>query len=95
MGIIEAQIKLLVKKNQTEYQETKVFATISPVGRDEFAEAGQKGYKASFQAEVWVFEYNGQTEIELDGKRSTIYRTYGPKPNGKIELYAGERTGKA
>ncbi|MCH5340060.1 MAG: hypothetical protein J1E01_01205 [Acetatifactor sp.] len=86
---------MLIKKNQTEYLETKIFATISPVGRDEFAAAGQGGLKASFQAEVWEFEYDRQTEIELNGKRYAIYRTYGPKPNGKIELYAGERAGKA
>lgn len=95
MVIIEAQIKLLVKKNQTEYLEKKVFAKISPVGRDEFAAAGQGGYKATLQAEIWGFEYNGQTEIEANGKRFVIYRTYGPKVNGKIELYAGERVGKA
>lgn len=94
MVIIEAQIKLLIKKNQKEYLESKVFAKISPVGRDEFAAAGQDGFKASFQAEVWGFEYDGQTEIEIDGKRLAIYRTYGPKANGKIELYAGERVGK-
>ena len=94
MVIIEAQVKLLIKKNQTEYLETKVFATISPVGRDEFATAGQGGFKASFQAEVWGFEYNGQTDIEVDGKRFVIYRNYGPKANGKTELYAGERVGK-
>lgn len=94
MVIIEAQIKLLIKKNQKEYLESKVFAKISPTGRDEFAAAGQGGFKASFQAEVWGFEYDGQTEIEIDGKRLVIYRTYGPKANGKIELYAGERVGK-
>lgn len=95
MVTIEAQVKLLIKKNQTEYLETTVFAKISPVGRDEFSAAGQGGFKASFQAEVWEFEYGGQTEIEVDGKRMVIYRTYGPKANGKIELYAGERIGKA
>lgn len=94
MVIIDALIKLLTKKNQKEYLESPVFAKISPVGRDEFATAGQGGFKASFQAEVWGFEYDGQTEIEFDGKRLVIYRTYGPKANGKIELYAGERVGK-
>lgn len=94
MVIIDAQVKLLIKKNQAKYLETEVFAAISPVGRDEFAAAGQGGFKASFQAEVWGFEYDGQTEIEVDQKRYAIYRTYGPKANGKIELYAGERIGK-
>lgn len=74
--------------------ETDVIAKINPVGRDEFATAGQLGYKATFQLEVWEFEYSRQTEVSIDGKRYAIYRTYGPKKNGKIELYAAERVGK-
>ena len=35
------------------------------------------------------------TEIMVNGKKLAIYRTYGPKNNGKIELYAGERVGKS
>lgn len=87
-------VKLLVKKNQTEYLETQIFGEIKPVGRDEFAAAGQKDYKASLMAEVWGFEYENQTEMIVDGKKLSIYRTYGPKENGKIELYAGEKVGK-
>ena len=94
MGIIEKPIKLLIKKNQTEYQETEVIASIKPVGRDEFAAAGQLGYKATSQLEVWGFEYDGQTEVSIDGKRYAVYRTYGPKTNGKTELYIAERVGK-
>lgn len=45
--------------------------------------------------EVWGFEYEGQTEIMVDGRKMAIYRTYGPKSNGKVELYAGERIGKS
>lgn len=95
MVIIEQSIKLLIKKNQTEYEETDVFATINPVGRDEFAAAGQLGFKATFQLEVWGFEYTGQTEISINRKRYAVYRTYGPKKNGKIELYVAERLGKS
>ena len=69
-------------------------ATINPVGRDEFAAAGQLGYKATSQLEVWGFEYDGQTEVSIDGKRYAVYRTYGPKTNGKTELYIAERVGK-
>lgn len=94
MATIEALIKLLAKKNQTEYEETEVVAKINPVGRDEFAAAGQKGHKAEFMLEVWAFEYSGQKEAMVNGERYAIYRTYGPKPNGKTELYAAERAGK-
>lgn len=92
---IEAIVTLLVKKNQTEYLEKEVFAEINPVGRDEFTAAGQKDYKASMMIEVWGFEYEGQTEVMVDGRKMAIYRTYGPKNTGKVELYAGERIGKS
>jgi hypothetical protein len=44
--------------------------------------------------EIWGFEYNGETEIQVNGRNYVVYRTYGPKSSGKIELYAGERVGK-
>ena len=94
MATIEAEVKLLTKKNQKEYLEKVVFGEINPVGSDEFTAAGQTDYKASAMVEVWGFEYENQTEIEIEGKKMTIYRTYGPKGNGKIELYAGERVGR-
>lgn len=87
-------IDLLVKKNQTEYEKTQIIAEVNPVGRDEFTAAGQNGYKASFMLEVWEFEYMGQTEVLMDEKKYAVYRTYGPKDSGKIELYVAERVGK-
>ena len=94
MVTIEAQVTLIIKKNKTEDIETKVFGEIGPVGRDEFAAAGQKGFKAEMMIKVWDFEYSNQEEIIVDGKRMAIYRTYGPRTDGKMELYAGERVGK-
>ena len=94
MAIIEASVTLVIKKNQTENKETKAFADIAPVGRAEFAAAGQRGFKAAHKAEVWGFEYNNEPEIVINGQKYTIYRTYGPKANGKIELYAAERVGR-
>ena len=95
MATIEAEVKLLTKKNQKEYLEKVVFGELNPVGRDEFTAAGQRDYKASVMVEVWGFEYEGQTEVMVDGRKMAIYRTYGPKSNGKVELYAGERIGKS
>ncbi len=87
-------IKLLVKKNQSEYKVTEVAAELNPVGRDEFTAAGVNGYKATNMLEIWGFEYNNETEVEVNGKRYAVYRTYGPKSNGKVELYIAERIGK-
>ena len=49
--------------------------------------------KARYKFTVWENEYNDEQEIEYQNRRLTIYRTYGPRTDGKIELYAGERSG--
>ncbi len=74
--------------------KTDVFATVSSTGRDEFVAAGERGFKASNKFEVWANEYANQPECIYNGKRLTIYRTYGPRPDDKIELYTAERVGR-
>lgn len=72
---------------------TEVYAKVRPVGRDEVMEAAQHGLKSKYCMEVWENEYKNENEVEYNGKRLTVYRTYGPKPNGKIEVYVAERSG--
>lgn len=72
-----------------------VIASVEPIGRDEFSAAGQNGMKARYKFVVWTNEYHEEQEIEFQKRRLTIYRTYGPKADGKTELYAGERAGNA
>lgn len=93
---IDAYITL-VEPGETKAEDVKngVIATVEPVGRDEFTAAGQKGMKARYKFTVWENEYNDEQEIEYQNHGLTIYRTYGPRTDGKIELYAGERTGNA
>lgn len=90
----ECQI-ILIHPGETpgDDEKTGVFAEVNPVGRDEFQSAGVNGYKAQHQFVVWAAEYDGQPEAVFNGKRLTIYRTYGPRPDGKTELYAAERIG--
>ena len=49
--------------------------------------------KARHKFDVWANEYNDEQEVEFNGRRLAVYRSYGPKTDGKIELYAGERAG--
>ena len=92
--MVEAFIQLIHTGDKAEDdQKTGVFAKVYPVGRDEFREAGVKGYKAENQFVIWANEYDEQPEVEYNGKRLSIYRTYGPRSDGKIELYAAERVG--
>lgn len=73
--------------------ETKVFAKVNPIGRDEYAAAGEKGMKARYMFEVYMSEYNDQSVVVFGEDRLTVYRTYGPKDDDKIEVYAGQRVG--
>lgn len=73
--------------------KTDVYASIEPVGRDEFQTAGVKGMKAENKLNVWSSEYDGQPEVKIGSELFSIYRTFGPKPNGKTELYTAERVG--
>ena len=75
----------------TDLKES-VFAQIESTGRDEFVAAGQKGYKSTRKFTVWSSEYDDQPEVEYNGKRLSIYRTY-DRSDDKTELYAAERVG--
>lgn len=92
--LIDAYITL-IEPGETKEEDVKngVIATVEPIGRDEFVAAGQKNMKARHKFDVWENEYKDEQEVEYNGRRLTIYRTYGPRPDGKIELYAGERAG--
>ena len=92
--MFEVQIELVHPGDTPQDDEkTAVFAEVKPVGRDEFQAAGVNGYKAENQYTIWADEYDEQPELNAGGKRLTIYRTYGPRPDGKMELYAAERVG--
>lgn len=92
--MVECQITLIHPGEKPEDDEkTVVFAEMNPVGRDEFQSAGVNGYKAQKQFVIWAEEYDEQPELQHGNKRLTIYRTYGARPDGKIELYAAERVG--
>lgn len=86
-------ILVSVGSSADEDIKTAVFAEVAPVGRDEYEAAGQAGLKARYKFEVWAAEYDGQEEVEFDGERLSIYRTYGARSDDKIELYAAQRAG--
>lgn len=86
-------ILVSVGSSADEDVRTAVFAEVDPVGRDEYEAAGQQGMKAEYKFTVWAAEYDGQEEVEYNGRRLSIYRTYGARSDDKIELYAAERAG--
>ena len=73
-------------------EKTDVIATVSSITQSEFMSAGQIGLKPDLRFEIWAFEYAGETFLEMDGVRYSIYRTYA-RPDGRTELYTERRVG--
>lgn len=89
-----AEITLICRINATEEKRTKVLAEIESITQKEYSAAGEKGVKPAHKIVMWRYEYNNETELELDGQRLTIYRTYNKTTEDRIELYAEKRLGK-
>lgn len=65
---------------------TEVMARIESVSRSEFFEAGRNGLKPEYKFTMFLYDYSGQTEIEYNDTRYTVYRTY-MGSSDTIELY--------
>lgn len=76
----------------TEEHKKDVFAFVFSVGRSEFFNAGQHGLKPAAVYAVRSTEYGGQNEIESNGERLSVYRTY-ERADGRTELYTSRRKG--
>lgn len=72
----------------------ELFATMKSAGRSEFAAAGTRGNKAGRVFVVFAAEFSGQEQLEFEGERLSIYRTFNVPNSDKIELYTEERAGK-
>ena len=84
----------LIHPGDTKDQDeiTQVYAERYSTGQNEFAAAGQAGFKSSVKFRIWTSEYDEQPELIHNNKRLTIYRTF-ERDDGKTELYAAERVG--
>ena len=70
---------------------TEIFVRIDSVGRTEFYKAGQSGLSPEYVFITPVINYSGEREIEYDGTRYDIYRTYSPSDSDEIELYVHKK----
>ena len=69
-----------------------VFCELQSVSMSEWFEAGRNGIKPEYRLTMSQFDYDGQTEVIIFGKRYGIYRTYIYK-NDNIELYVEQKAG--
>lgn len=72
--------------------EREVFCSVDYVGRADFYQAAQAGLDLSLVFITHPSNYAGEKEIEYEGKRYAVTRTY-QKDLETMELYAGEKVG--
>lgn len=73
------------------YVKRKVFCRIRSIGGREFFEAGRNGLNPEFVIDLFYGNYNGEREVELDGKTYSIYRNY--RTGDYMELYVQRKGG--
>ena len=72
--------------------KTEIMALYESVSQSEFYKAGEAGLKPEFRLTTAIIDYNGEKEVELDGKKYGIYRTY-EVDKDYIELYCERKGG--
>lgn len=75
-----------------EKTSKSAYCQVSSISRAEWHDAGRNGIRPEFIFVMFAPEYNGELELEYNGKAYSIYRTYQRKDD-KIELYAEARGG--
>lgn len=77
------------------YEETKneVWADVLSPTRAEVTSTGVKGLKPSYTVKVHRSDYAGQTVVEVNGARLTVYRTF--TVGEDVELYVHDARGEA
>lgn len=72
--------------------EREVFAQVHSVTRQEFFDGGRNGLNPSYEFTMFSGDYEGETIIEYDSSRYSVYRTY-LADNDYIELYVERKGG--
>lgn len=93
--ILKKKTKMTTDKygNPVEkYEDTELLCNIKSIDRNQFFNAGMKGYKLAYAVSINEFEYEDEEKAELKGKSYEIIRTY-LLGDGLIELTLGEKIG--
>lgn len=72
--------------NPATEQSRSVFCNKKSVGYSEFYKASQAGYKAELKIDLHTQDYEGETLVEIEGKRYKVLRTYDSKGGEFTEL---------
>ena len=91
--LIGKTITLNEHKQEIEVDtRTEILAQKESVSASEFYRGGGAGLKPEFRLTTAIIDYNGEREVELEGKKYGIYRTY-EVDKDYIELYCERKGG--
>jgi len=71
---------------------SEIMARKESVSAAEFYRGGEAGLRPEFRLTTAIIDYNGEREVELDGVKYGIYRTY-EVDKDYIELYCERKGG--
>lgn len=72
---------------------TEIFATVKSVSRREWMDAGRNGLNPELVLTTAAINYSGEKEVEYEGVRYAVYRTYNPPDSDEIEVYLQRKAG--
>lgn len=91
--LIGKTITMNARKQEVETDtRTEIMALYESVSQSEFYKGGEAGLKPEFRLTTAIIDYSGEKEVELDGKRYGIYRTF-EVDKDYIELYCERKGG--
>ena len=88
-AVIQTDTYGVQKRTETKKE---VFGQINSVTASEFFEGGRNGLTPELRFSVFLYDYSGETVVEYDGKRYSVYRTYKAR-NDIMELYCERKGG--
>lgn len=71
----------------------EILTEIESVNRREWFDAGRNGFKPEIKLKTAAVNYSGEKEIEFEGVRYSIYRTFKLTSSDEIELYLERKAG--
>ena len=71
----------------------EILVTVNSVSRREWMDAGRNGMNPELMLTTAAINYSGEKEVEYEGVRYAVYRTYNPPNSDEIEIYLQRKVG--
>lgn len=86
--------QLVDSLGEVTYSETsrEVYGSVTSSSQSEWFTAHRDDINSVAQLVIYSFEYQGETVVEMDGERLSVYRTF-KRSIDKLELYLEKKAG--